>query len=647
MKRVVVDIETMVNAFVLCGEDAYSDKKFHFVLWKNRNDLPQLYKFLRYCVDNKVVHVTFNGLGFDSQILQWMLANEEEFCTGFPGYQPLSNEEIINAIYKKAQETINRSRLNEYDRDYPEWKLQIPQIDIFYQQNWNSPAKMCSLKWLQCSMDWPNLEDMPYSHTHYVEDEQQLGEVISYCYNDVAATKKGYQLCQESVELREALSKEYRLNLNSASEPRLAKELFLHFLSQKTGIDKKELKKYSTQRDKIEVDKILLPYIKFERQEFIMLVNNFRKLVINGNELKGAFKYNVQYRGLSIDYGVGGIHGFSKQDTYRSDDTHVIMTSDVRSYYPNLAIKNKWAPAHIQKKAFCDQYEAFYNDRTKFKKGSTKNYLYKILLNSVFGLSIDKHSFLSDSQLGVTITISGQLLLSMWLEMICEGIPDAQPLCLNTDGAEVRIPRGKEQTYLDICKQWEGITQLELEHDKYKSLFAFDCNNYIAVPFEGKSKCKGRFEFEAHDKYDTNVLHKNKSFLVVCKGIYEYFVNGIDPDTFIRSHRNIYDFCGFARAKGSWKFIQVTGAEGAVTEKQIQKTLRYFVSNTGSKVIKRKIEDDGSRRDIQVLAGRRHITEFNKYWQKNWEDYNLDYSFYVKEIYKEIHVLEKPQLTLF
>lgn len=640
MKKLVIDCETIVNCFVLCGVDVESDKKFHFVLWKNRNDLPKLYKFLHYCVDNQIVQVTYNGLAFDSQILQWMLINEERFTSAF-----VSVDEIINEIYKKAQEAIGKSFANEF-QEFPEWKLEIPQQDIFKLNHWDNMAKSASLKWLQCSMDWPNLEDMPYHHTRYIETESELGEVISYCYNDCFATKKVFELSKEGVALRQDLTNEYGINLNSASEMRMSKELFLYFLSQKTGIDKKELKKYSTLRDTIEISKILLPYINFERQEFIMLLNNFKKLVISGGELKGAFKYTIKYRGIEIDYGVGGIHGFSAQKTYRSSSTHVIMSSDVKSYYPNLVIRNGWAPAHIPKKAFCEQYEWFYEERKKEAKGSAKNKAWKLLLNGTFGLSIDKNSFLSDSLLGVRITVNGQLLLTMLLEMLCESIPGSEPLVMNTDGLEMMIPVEHEQTYLDICKKWETITKLELEHDKYKSLFAFDCNNYLGQFQNGEVKCKGRFEFEAHDKYKVDVLHKNKSFLVVCKGIYEYFVNGIDPETFIRSHRNIYDFCGFARAKGSWKFIQVTGTGDGVIEKPIQKTLRYFVSNTGSKVLKRKIED-GKQRDIQVLAGRRHITEFNKFWSKEWDDYNIDYSYYIKEVYKEIHMLEKPQLNLF
>lgn len=638
MKRIIIDCETMINCFVVCGVDTDSDKKFHFVLWKNRNDIDKLYKFLEWCVNEQVVHVTFNGLAFDSQILQWLLHQKDYFITPF-----ISTEEIVNEIYKKSQETIQKSNMGEWG-DYPEWRLQIPQLDLFKMNHWDNQAKSSSLKWLQCSMDWPNLEDMPYSHTHYVENEEQLTEIISYCYNDCFATKKVLELSKEGVELRQNLTKEYGINLHSASEMRMSKELFLHFLSQKTGIDKKELKKYSTQRDTIDVSKILLDYIKFERQEFIMLFNNFKKLVINGSELKGAFKYTVRYRGIEIDYGVGGIHGFSAQKPYKSDNDTIIMSSDVKSYYPNLVIRNKWSPAHIPKQAFCDQYEWFYEERKKEKKGSAKNKAWKLLLNGTFGLSIDKNSFLSDPQLGVTITVNGQLLLTMLIEMLCESIPEATPLVMNTDGLEVMIPFNKKELYLDICSKWESITKLELEHDQYKGLFAFDCNNYIGQFESGEVKCKGRFEYEAHDKYKIDVLHKNKSFLVVCKGIYEYFVNGVDPDVFVRSHKNIYDFCGFARAKGKWKFIQLTGTGDGVIEKPIQKTLRYFVSNTGSKVIKRNIEDN---REIQVLAGRRHITEFNKYWQKVWEDYNIDYSYYVQEIYKEIYVLEPQQLELF
>ena len=95
------------------------------------------------------------------------------------------------------------------------------------------------------------------------------------------------------------------------------------------------------------------------------------------------------------------------------------------------------------------------------------NYVYKIILNSTYGLSNDKNSFLYDPQFTMFITINGQLTLMMLYEMIMEAIPEAIPLMQNTDGVETVIPRSKKDLYLEVCKQWEKITNLVLEHGTY------------------------------------------------------------------------------------------------------------------------------------------------------------------------------------
>jgi hypothetical protein len=68
------------------------------------------------------------------------------------------------------------------------------------------------------------------------------------------------------------------------------------------------------------------------------------------------------------------------------------------------------------------------------------------------------------------ITINGQLSLTMLYEMICEEIPGAIPLMQNTDGLETMIPREYVDKYMEICKRWEEITNLQLEHDKYSKI---------------------------------------------------------------------------------------------------------------------------------------------------------------------------------
>ena len=144
------------------------------------------------------------------------------------------------------------------------------------------------------------------------------------------------------------------------------------------------------------------------------------------------------------------------------------------SYYPNLAIRNKWAPAHLPKEEFCRRYEWFFDQRKIIPKKDPKNYVYKIILNSTFGLSIDQNSFLYDPQFGMQITINGQLSLMMLYEMLSEGIPGSVPLMQNTDGLEMMIPEEYQEKYMEICKEWEKMTQLSLEHDTYQKMVIGD-----------------------------------------------------------------------------------------------------------------------------------------------------------------------------
>ena len=78
----------------------------------------------------------------------------------------------------------------------------------------------------------------------------------------------------------------------------------------------------------------------------------------------------------------------------------------------------------------------------------------------------------------------------------------------------------------------------------------------------------------------------------------------------------------------------------------LQPTLRYYVSTKGCKIFKVNIQD---RREIQVEAGTWLQQEFNTYKQMKWEDYNVDESYYLEAIYKEINNLIPPvtQLDLF
>jgi len=623
-KHWVMDYETLTNCFTGVFEHYKTQETEIYVIHDLRNDLNEFISFLKQNILNKEWHISYNGLAFDGQVTHYILDNHQ-------GWLDKSGCEIANIIYKYAHRCIQKSNNKEFS-DYPQWKMQIKQIDIFKMHHWDNPAKRSSLKWIQYSMDWQNILDMPIHHETEITTQEQIDIILEYCVNDVRSTKEIYNRSKSQIGLRKELTKTYGINLFSASEPRISKELFGYYLTQMLNIPKRDLRNMRTHRDIIKIKDIILPYVKFTSSEFNMLLQRFNSLEVDANNLKGSFKYKLDYKNVITHFGLGGAHGAASKGVYESDDDMIIMSSDVTSFYPNLAIKNKWSPGHFPTKEFCDQYEWFFEERKKIPKSNPMNYVYKIILNSTFGLSNDVNSFFYDPELCMRITINGQLTLMMLYEQIMERIPGAIPLLQNTDGVETLIPRSYVEEYMLICKEWEETTNLNLEHDEYQKLVLADVNNYIGVNnyidvditkwrevkqsqphylFKVENdkfsfapvKLKGRFDF--HNLQ----LHKNKSKLVIPKAIYQYFVNDVLPEDYIEQNKNILDYCIGGKSKGDWKQVARSIQSGVLIEEDLQKINRYFISKGGVKITKVN-KNDG--REIQLEAGRWLQTVFNK-----------------------------------
>ena len=673
----VMDYETICNCFVAVFQHYKEDSvRQVFVVNKERNDFKEFVKFLRQNITNKEWHISYNGLAFDGQITQFLLDNSRKL-------ESLSSDQLTSEIYKYAQKVISKTEREEFP-DYAPYQLKIRQIDLFKLNHWDNKAKRSSLKWIQYSMDWENVEEMPHPHNKPVETADQLEMVVRYCINDVQSTRKILTHSKEQIILRQNLTKEYNIDLYSASEPKISKELFLHFLSQRLGWDKGEIKTKRTHRDYIILAECILPYVKFQLPEFQRVLDYFRTKVITST--KDGFKYSMEYKGVKTDYGLGGIHGAADPGVYEAKSGWTIMTSDVTSFYPNLAIKNSFHPAHLPKDEFCSLYEWIFEERKKIPKTDPKNYVYKLVLNSTYGLTGDPSSFLYDPRMTMQITINGQLSLSMLYEMITLGIPEAKPLMQNTDGLEMMIPDDKVERYKEICEQWEKITQLSLEHDEYSKMIIADVNNYIAVYKNGKTKCKGRFEWEDLEKKKVSVFHKNKSFLIIPKAIYAYFVHGVKPEDYLAEHQNIYDYSAGVKVRGEWTMNKVEVVQGipdalvkllqeekeaylkankwtkvnddlwkhkennqpikfedafklavqkeAMVEKtKVQRIVRYYISNRGCKLV--KSHTDG--REIQVESGQWMQRIINKIEpDKPFKEYDINLDYYLQQIYKEI-----------
>ena len=684
-KTYVFDYETIKNCFLAVYINIKDTKDIvSFEMSDFQNDFEAYVKFIKNLARNENYIVSFNGLNFDSQIA-WHCIQK------FYAWRNYSGSQIASEVFMFVQDLINLRNQKGYCT-YSHKLLPWNEVDLAAINNYNNKQKFASLKWLQFNMDWHNIMDMNCKPSDILNQKQIL-ELKRYCINDCLSTRALLLKNIDQIKVREDLSKHFDLKLQNLSEPKLVKAILLKLLSEDLDIPVDELKKKQTYRKTINLDEAILPYIEFKTKPLIDTLNKFKRLKLNAENLKGSFAHKVKYRGLELSFALGGIHG-AKRGIYEAKNGMIIKSFDVKSFYPNLAIRNKWSPAHYNSEIFCKRYEWFYDERLKYDKKHPLNYLYKIVLNSVFGLSNENSSPLKDSFLTMQITCNGQLLLTQLMEDLCENIPGARPIMMNTDGGEIIFPEEYVPVYDRICKEWEERTSLVLEFEEYEKLIIWDVNNYIGIfkPYEidcdkameqfnstfpkplfkkkdGKCyhypiKLKGRFEID-------KALHKNKSYRIKAIAIYNYFVHGKNPEKTIRECQNIYDFCAGIRATGDWKIKQTCYEAGDLIDYDTQKTVRYVVSKRGCKLIKEErsiVEEDFDMKNkagavvksykagdiitkqIKVEADRvleRVLVRIDD--SVKFEDYEINYPFYIKLVKNEIESVEPitNQQTLF
>jgi DNA polymerase elongation subunit (family B) len=448
MKKIWVwDLETLRNIFTATFIDKDSNEIRTFVISNNKNQKKEFFDF----INNEVAGlIGYNSLYFDAQVLEYMYR--------FPD----CNHEDI-ALYSQIITGDNNRK-----PDVPEWKLRHKHLDLFKALSLSTMAKRTGLKWCEFMMDLDNIEDMPSQGEGNNWEEM----VLSYNLNDVIATKELYQRYYHEIDLRKKLTERENINLLNCTEPDLAKRLFSKYLSKAMNISPNDLRTLSTKRDVVNVKDIIFPYVEFKTEKFKTVLNEFKKLSLKEDD---KFEFVVN-QDIDITYALGGIHAAPNNVVVESDDNYTIKSLDVISYYPNLAIRNGICAEHLPKKIFLDLYEGFFNERKSIPKSDPRNYILKILLNSAYGLSNDKYSFLRDRQVTLSICINGQLLLTQLMEDIILQIPEAQLIMMNTDGFEVKIPKAFVSIYGNICDKWEKLTNLQLEFVDYKRMIISDVN---------------------------------------------------------------------------------------------------------------------------------------------------------------------------
>jgi len=606
------------------------DRKDHrvFYIHESKDQRQELYDFLQ----NEVAGlIGFNNVNYDYPLLHYFI----HLIDAYENINPLPVERLLQQMHHESQRIIKE----EYSA-IPEWKVLIPQLDLFRIHHFDNKAKRTSLKAVEIAIQYHNVQDLPFEWDHWVTKDE-IVDILNYNMNDVQATLEFYILSKDMVDLRKMLSKTYNLNLRNSNDPKIGQEIFGREIARKKNVRYNSIRDMRTYRHSIDLGKCLLPYIAFSNKEFQDLHTFFKETTIYTTYK--PFEKSVIYKGFKYDYGVGGIHGCIESGVYESDETHMILDIDVAAYYPALAIRNKFYPRHLGQ-TFTEVYKELFDTRMEAKKTGNKpvNSGLKLALNGVYGKSNDKYSLFYDPMYTMKVTVNGQLLLTMLSEWLVDEIKGLVMIQVNTDGITVKIPRTEYNRVMAICDDWEIRTGMILEYGEYKKMIIRDVNNYLAQTVDGYVKPKGCFEIIPMQN-GAVAYNKNWSMRVVPKAIHAHYLEGIPIADFIRKHDNIYDFGIGFRARKDWNIVYTHIEENVKKEDIQQRTIRYYVSSSGGSLTKNNKYD---HRLISLEAGRA-VTIFNRAYHVPMKQYNINYNYYIAEANKIKNAVHDGQQKLF
>ena len=175
--------------------------------------------------------------------------------------------------------------------------------------------------------------------------------------------------------------------------------------------------------------------------------------------------------------------------------------------------------------------------------------------------------------------INGQLLLLMLAEkLIAIGCKIVQA---NTDGLFVLRPKDKEVEFQNICREWEKLTKLTLEEDRFEAMYQYAINDYLAVK-EGYSETKDPKLLKKKGMFIDEVkLGKGMDAMIIPESVNKCLVDKVPVEETIRNCKDINKFITYQKVSRDYS-VEYDG-------KLIQRINRYYISNDGPWLYKCKV----------------------------------------------------------
>lgn len=631
----VYDIETYQNAFTCVIKHPVSGRRWIFEVTDWKNDSAAFVGFLKQLGASGAYMVGFNNVGFDYPVIHHCVKVFEQHGFFLAAHAKEKQREIF------AQQDSNRfgSIIWESDRI-------VPQIDLYKIHHFDNQAKRTSLKALELCMRAGQIGELPYDPDQPITKEQ-LRDVITYNAHDVDQTIAFLLHSFDMVKFRYDMTVKLDKDFMNHNDTKIGKDYFIMELEKAMpGIcftrngGRKEPRQ--THRANIPLSACIFPNVQFTTPEFRKTLEYLKGATINGKEtnkppeLEGL---TTTLRDFEFVWGGGGMHGSVKETCVFADGDHEIIDVDVKSYYPNLAIKNRVYPEHLSL-TFCDIYEDLYNQRAAYPKTSVENAMLKLALNGVYGDSNNVYSPFYDPQYTMTITVNGQCLLCMLAEQFLS-VMGIELIQINTDGMTVKVHKHCKAIFEQICTWWQGATGLELESVNYSKMFIRDVNNYIAVGTDGKVKRKGVYQ---HDTSNPNNVSQSRTWsqdwsaLVIPKAAEAALLHGVPIAQFVMQHTDPYDFIIRGKVNRSSQ-MQLVYADGS-TKNLNGQIIRYHIATSGPTLMK-----------IMPPTAKKPDADRHFNMEKGWfvnicsdvNDYDwakLDRSYYIQEASKLTKMLK-------